>query len=237
MEELTKEQLERLKEICAELRAIEGSLPIDDQALIDDQIVLGYHDLIQSLDKINWENVSSRFMVSPRSYPPQKGRNSYYLAQPFKIALRRLIAYLKEKYNVEEDKIVGIGNIIQIIRDEQLRNRCMDLLSAKGNFDRVIREATTILEDRIRTLADPTLREVGVKLVDKVLNLHQGVLILDGELNEQEGFYQLYRGVMLSLRDETHHKIIDRFSREDALKTLAFIDILLETLKRSKRRE
>ena len=108
MEELTKEQLERLKEICAELRAIEGSLPIDDQALIDDQIVLGYHDLIQSLDKINWENVSSRFMVSPRSYPPQKGRNSYYLAQPFKIALRRLLLTLRKNTMLKRIKLWGL---------------------------------------------------------------------------------------------------------------------------------
>ncbi len=60
--------------------------------------------------------------------------------------------------------------------------------------------------------------------------------MLDGELNEQEGFYQIYRGVMLSLGDETHHKMIDRFTREDAIKTLAFIDLLLETLTKSKPR-
>jgi len=37
-----------------------------------------------------------------------------------------------------------------VVRDTELRDRCADLLSARGNYDRVIREATVILEDRIR---------------------------------------------------------------------------------------
>jgi len=36
------------------------------------------------------------------------------------------------------------------IRDKELRERCGDLLGAPDNYDRVIREATTILEDRLR---------------------------------------------------------------------------------------
>jgi len=39
---------------------------------------------------------------------------------------------------------------ILVIKDAELKSRCSDLLSAPGAYDRVIREATTILENRIR---------------------------------------------------------------------------------------
>ncbi len=227
MPKLTKKQVDRLREIYEELKAIESSLPIHGSKAIEKQVISNYNHLIQELEKMEGQDLSD-FKIYREDL--------YYSVQSLKVAVSRSIAHLRTKYNLEEDKIVGIGNVIQIIQDEELKSRCLDLLSAKGNFDRVIREATTILENRIRTLSDPKLREVGVKLVDRVLSPTTGLLTLDGEPNEQEGFYQLYRGVMLSFRDETHHRIVDRFTREDAIKTLAFIDILLETLKKSKPR-
>lgn len=39
---------------------------------------------------------------------------------------------------------------VLVIHDAELRQRCADLLGAPGNYDRVVREATTVLEDRIR---------------------------------------------------------------------------------------
>ncbi len=39
---------------------------------------------------------------------------------------------------------------VLIIKDNELRERCSDLLNSPGNYDRVILEATTILEDRMR---------------------------------------------------------------------------------------
>ncbi|MFC2019210.1 hypothetical protein ACFLU4_04550 [Chloroflexota bacterium] len=39
---------------------------------------------------------------------------------------------------------------VLLIRDDTLKQRCYDLLQAPGNFDRVLREATVILEDKIR---------------------------------------------------------------------------------------
>ncbi len=189
MPELTKEQRDKLKVIYEELKAIEGSL--NNKGNIHRQVVQSYHSLLQDLDKITGENYVSGFMNYVVPYLSED-QEYCYSREPFKTSVHRLIANLRTKYNLEEDKIVGIGNIIQIIQDEELKNRCIDLLSAKENFDRVIREATTILENRIRILADPKLNEVGVDLVDKVLNPKRGMLTLDGEPNEQEGFYQLY---------------------------------------------
>ena len=41
-----------------------------------------------------------------------------------------------------------------VIKDTELRDRCTDLLAAPGNYDRVIREATVVLEDHIRHKVD-----------------------------------------------------------------------------------
>lgn len=240
MSKLTKEQFFKLKAIYEELKAIESSLPISTKEraieLTDEQIVTSYHNLVNNAGDIIGENLVD-YRVSAFDFTHYQGRYiERYKTEPLRTAIKRIVAYLNTMYELERDQITEIGNIIQAVHDEELKSRCIDLLSAKENFDRVIREATTILENRIRTQADPNLKEIGVKLVDKTLNPKSGLLILEGEPNEQEGFYQLYRGVMLSFRDETHHKIVERFTREDALKTLAFIDILLETLDKSKRR-
>ncbi len=64
MSELTKEQIDRLKEIYEELKAIEGSLPVtithrSSINLIDEQIVLSYHDLIKNIEGVIQKNLSN----------------------------------------------------------------------------------------------------------------------------------------------------------------------------------
>ncbi len=39
---------------------------------------------------------------------------------------------------------------VLVIDDSELRLRCGDLLAAPGKYDRVLRESTTVLEDRIK---------------------------------------------------------------------------------------
>ena len=44
-------------------------------------------------------------------------------------------------------------DLLEIIQDDELRDRCADLIKRPRNHDRVFREATTVLEHRIRTLS------------------------------------------------------------------------------------
>ena len=78
-----------------------------------------------------------------------------------------------------------------LIQDKELFDRCEDLIKAKKNFDRVFREATTILEDRIKKLSG-IKNLVGINLVSKVLNPDpaKAVIKVSDRKFEQQGFFQ-----------------------------------------------
>jgi hypothetical protein len=92
---------------------------------------------------------------------------------------------------------------------------------ASSNFDRAINQATQILEDRIRTKAQPPQKLTGEKLV--------GYSFKD----DQRGFTQILRGIVPAFRNLTHHHIIDRVSREEAMRVCGFVDVLLRVVDNS----
>ncbi len=125
-----------------------------------------------------------------------------------------------------------------LIQDEELRDRCKDLIKAPRNFDRVFREATTVLEDRLKKLSGER-RVRPINLVGKVLNPdpEKAVLKVSNENFEQEGFFSICKGLMLSFRATTHHELSDKFTREDALKFCGFIDSLLSILNQAEKQQ
>ncbi len=116
----------------------------------------------------------------------------------------------------------------ETLLDPELRDRCRDLLSARKHYDRALREATTVLDHRLKKLS-------GIKnmnpapLVAKVLNgdPSKAIIVVSTEPNEQQGFYNMCSGVMLAFRDNTHHNLSDKFTQADALKFCGLIDMLL----------
>jgi len=122
-----------------------------------------------------------------------------------------------------------------LLEDEELRSRCSDILLARANFDRPINQATLILEDRIRTKAEPPQRLVGEPLVGYAFNaeLSKTVLKVSDNAEDQRGFASIIKGVVPAFRNPTHHHVINKFTREEALKVCAFIDVLLKVVKNS----
>jgi hypothetical protein len=107
------------------------------------------------------------------------------------------------------------------------------LLSAPSNFDRVINQATQVLEDRLRAVTHDKDGVNGATLVNKYVKSDptKSPLVISSDNGEQEVYANLLRGMMGAFRNPSHHKFVEHITREKALQVCAFIDNLLQVLK------
>jgi uncharacterized protein (TIGR02391 family) len=120
-----------------------------------------------------------------------------------------------------------------LIEDPVLLSRCKDILLAKSKFDRPINQATQVLEDRIRNKAQPTAKLTGENLVGFAFNedLSRTVLRVQSNVPEdQRGFTQILKGIVPAFRNKTHHHVTDSFTQQEAIRVVAFIDVLLRVV-------
>ncbi|MCH7998381.1 MAG: TIGR02391 family protein [Chloroflexi bacterium] len=121
--------------------------------------------------------------------------------------------------------------------DDELRDRCMDLLVRPGKADTAVRDAAVVLEHRIRKAAGLGPEDYGVSLVDKALSPKTGLLDFGGLKPEREGIHQLYRGVIAFFKNPTSHQIIQDYDVTRARQVVGLIDLLLQLLREAKRKE
>lgn len=122
------------------------------------------------------------------------------------------------------------------IHDAILKERCSDLLQAPGAFDRVVREATIILEDRLRTrishdrlaaLIPDSAKQTGDNLVNTLLNPASPILSISTDQHERAAFQRIMFGVFAYLRNPFHHHIDDDIDWSWSWSIVGFIDHLL----------
>jgi hypothetical protein len=133
--------------------------------------------------------------------------------------------------NHRKSAAISDQTIRALIRDQQLYGRCKDLFRAKQHFDRVIREATTLLDDRLKTRTG--IQNLSPEnLVNKAMNPEPDRAVIEVSSNsaEQAGFHSICKGIMLAFRNKAHHSLSDAFTREDALKFCGFLDTLLSMI-------
>lgn len=214
-------QLKGIRELCA----IHSAVP---KHVGDD-----YNQIVNNISSIIGEDCSSFSL--PIDFHWLNSDNEYVsYAKTIQAKLFQFMSYLESSYNLHGE-VIEIGSIYNSMGDEELKSRCSDILSSPSNFDRVINQATLVLEDRIRTKSKLHNLQ-GVTLVNKAINsdLNKSVLQTSVDPEEHEGIAHICRGIVLSYRNPTHHRIIENYTREDSLKFCAFVDLLLAIIDNSK---
>lgn len=155
----------------------------------------------------------------------------FYNAAAVHSKISQLVSYLEHVHRASS-RIVEIGSIYNLIRDEELKSRCSDLLSASEHFDRVINQATQVLEERIRTFVPDHAGMTGLPLVMKAMNgeISKSKLAFSDVAGEQEGYVNLFKGLIGAFRNQSHHRFLENVTREQALQICAFIDNMLAVL-------
>ncbi len=150
---------------------------------------------------------------------------------PVSSKIQQLLSYLENVHNAS-NRIVEIGSVYNLIKDEELKSRCSDLLSARDHFDRVINQATLVLEDRIKEKVPQFASDSGASLINKAIKQEpsKSVIVFSEDANEQQGYASLFRGIIAVFRNPSHHKLLDNVTREEALQICAFIDNLMRLL-------
>lgn len=122
------------------------------------------------------------------------------------------------------------GEILARVEDVVLRERCADTLRADGHFDRAMFQACLVLEERVRkTIERPDL--VGVALMEIAFSAKAPRIRLSSDEKEQRGAMEIYRGVMALLRNQSGHRIITTYSRDDVARFVTLVDFLLMLLR------
>ena len=221
-----------LKKLFGRLKGIKEIVSV--QGSMGKEVGDDYNNIVRDISGIINENLDS-FQL-PRDYYYGGGSGRLFChSDTIRGKLLQFIAYLEYGFNLSE-QVIEIGSIYNSIVDEELKARCSDILSAPGNFDRVINQSTQVLEDRIRRKSKCDRTLVGVHLVNKALNpdLGKTILIASENSEEHEGVCHICRGLMIGFRNPTHHHLTDSFTREEALKFCAFVDSILQIIEKAK---
>ncbi|MBT4711662.1 MAG: TIGR02391 family protein [Alphaproteobacteria bacterium] len=221
----------QLKSTLAKLKAIRTSIPVGER-VIQEHYADDYGALLAEVQAALGDEDLAFFTLPPSTPVRIEGLSPGGIwVEHFNSKLLQLIAHLEAALN-DSSEVIKVGTLFNSIIDEKLRSRCSDLLSAEDNFDRAINQATQILEDRIREKSEADSKLSGITLVNTVVKVDpkNTLLLVSQDQGEQEGFSHIVRGMVGAFRNPTHHEISDRFTREDALKVCAFVDLLLQVI-------
>jgi uncharacterized protein (TIGR02391 family) len=222
---------DRLLGAYARLRGIKNVLYSSDSNIVAVSAAADFDRIVGQLQGYDVPDAAS-FLLTQDAY---RYSREYADREAVRNKVEQLLSYLEFSYHLGEE-IIEIGSIYNSIDDEELKSRCSDLLSAPGNFDRVINQATQVLEQRIKTISRDDAGLVGASLINTYIKSDPSVTVIElsADASEQEGFANLFRGIMGAFRNPSHHRFIEGIDREHALQICAFIDNLLQVLRTAK---
>jgi uncharacterized protein Ymh len=127
--------------------------------------------------------------------------------------------------------------------DEGLRRRCGDLYEQfaadpthQDRFDTVLRDASVVIESRIREATGLAESLIGEALLAKALAADTGELIFSNDKNEQKAVHLLFLGFFGFIRNSVNHRLVPTYTKERAAQVLGMADYLLFLLSQGRRR-
>lgn len=125
-----------------------------------------------------------------------------------------------------------------LLTDAELRGRCADLLRRKKHLDRAVREAMTVLENRLRKLAKLGKKEARSReiLVARALHPDQPLLTVSEDPSEQRGVFEICKGLMAVFGNPAHHSLRDDVTQAEALGVCGAVNVLLSLFDKGKER-
>lgn len=195
-----------------------------------------FNSLLNDLFCITQDEYFSMYEIRKNDYFHKEDRDC--LKGTYLLKLLPILTYINNVYIDNTDEVIQkVGALYNAIADSELQKRCGDiLLEASGAFDRVINQATQVLEDRIKKkakLQDTTL--IGLPLVCRAIHSKLDITILKFSDNEeiQDKYSVLFKGIIGVYRNSTHHGVDYECTREDALKFCAYIYNLLKEVEKA----
>jgi len=125
------------------------------------------------------------------------------------------------------------------IRDDILNQRCLTLINSGVPFDTVIREATLVFEERLRTkishdriseIFPSSAEQTGEKLVNRLLSVENPVIVISEDKGKREAFLKMTRGIFAYWRNPFHHTLNDKTKLSLAWSVVGVIDSLLSEI-------
>ena len=229
------ESKEKIKKIYYLMLGIYESIDLQNQEFVSTDCCVQFNSLLIDLYKITNDDYMLLFEIKRSSISGEE----YFRSFELKNKISPIIKYIKNIFlETGEYQITKIGYLYNAIDDSEIKERCGDILLGESAFDRAINQATQILENRIKIKAG--LEEsslIGTHLVSKAIHakIDETILKFSDKADIQEGYSNLFKGIISIYRNPTHHTLSFNCSREYALKVCAHIDELLKILEESEK--
>jgi hypothetical protein len=130
-----------------------------------------------------------------------------------------------------------VGAAISILlTDPGLRSRCADLLRRGKHLDRAVREAATVLESRLRERSGLGKEQERSRsgLVARVLHPDSAIIVVSEDKREQEGVFNLCKGVMDAFGNRLHHGLSEKVTLGEALGLCGTVNVILSLVERAR---
>lgn len=193
--------------------------------LVFKSIIDSYNQLIDGNIKLLKKPLLETYKISSIHLKFTTSGSDYVFPGDFLIQIELLKTFLETNFGVIKFQE------LDLIHDEQLKLRCLPLfLNEKIEHDTIVREVTTIFEDRLRNAAGLLFckNTIGRKLVKKVFRENGGILVSKNGSNETDGLFYLCMAIFTLVRNKSHHVIVGDIEKQELFKIIIEIDKALE---------